>query len=255
MAQAPWPFVRKLIHLDVADSTNDVAKQIAQDGEPASPLAVWADRQMKGRGQRDRLWWSDGGSLTFSLLLDPRQHGLTSRHEPLLALTAAVAVADLLLASCGVRAAIRWPNDIEVGGRKLGGILPERVEAPAGVRLVIGVGINVSSRLDDAPAEVRAMATSVSESMAPAGPTPDHETLLRRLLVRIEDSVERLVRDQTEFASEWQSRNALFNQHVRVDLGPRIAAGVCRAIDADGALLVEADGQTVHVYGGRVLRG
>ena len=58
---------------------------------------------------------------------------------------------------------IRWPNDVEAGGRKLGGILPERVDTPRGTRILIGVGLNVESNLADAPADVRTMAVSLAE--------------------------------------------------------------------------------------------
>src|SRR5207237_728418 len=103
-------------------------------------------------------WWSDGGSLTFTIALDPSAHGLRSEHEPRLALATAVAIIDAI-ASWGLSEVpgIRWPNDIEVGGRKLGGILPERLDTPMGPRLLIGIGVNVASQMADAPEAVRRM--------------------------------------------------------------------------------------------------
>ena len=252
--RAPWPFVRTLIHLDVAESTNDVAKQLARGGRDDLPIAVWADRQTRGRGQRDRLWWSDDGSLTFSLLLDPRAHALRVEHEPLLALATAAAVADTLLVECGVCAEVRWPNDVDVQGRKLGGVLPERVETPTGAALVIGVGLNIATQLDNAPPEVRRTATSVRESMAAARPLPLHEAFLRTFLGRFAASLEGLVHNQSELALEWQSRNALLDQPVQVDMGTHVLSGIGRAIDRDGALCVEVDGSIVRLFGGRVLR-
>ena len=96
----------------------------------ALPLAVWAKSQTRGRGRGSHRWWSDAGSLTFTLAIDPAAHGLAVEHEPKLALATAVAVIEALTSSSSVKPSIgiRWPNDLEVDGRKLGGILPERVD-------------------------------------------------------------------------------------------------------------------------------
>ena len=64
----------------------------------------------------------------------------------------------------GVSPGIRWPNDVEVDGRKLGGILPERVMTPNGPRVLIGIGLNVLTRVGDAPAEVGKMAVALADS-------------------------------------------------------------------------------------------
>ena len=102
-----------------------------------------AAEQTSGRGRGENQWWSDEGSLTFTIALAPENHGLLVHQEPRLALMAAVAAIEAIgtlgLPTQGI--GIRWPNDIEVGGRKLGGILPERVEIHKGHRLLLGVGL------------------------------------------------------------------------------------------------------------------
>ena len=98
------------------------------------------------------------------MAIDPAAHGLAQMALPRVALATAVAVIDAL-GEAGFREpdlGIRWPNDLECGGRKLGGILPEPVELDDGHRLLIGVGLNVQTNLDQAPVEVRAMATSLA---------------------------------------------------------------------------------------------
>ena len=159
-----WPFVRTMVERDVVLSTNDVAAELVRAGAVALPLAVWAHRQTRGRGRGSHEWWSDAGSLTFTIAIDPAAHGLAQMVLPRVALATAVAVIDAL-GELGFREpglGIRWPNDLECGGRKLGGILPESVELEDGDRLLIGVGLNVQTNLDEAPAEVRAMATSLA---------------------------------------------------------------------------------------------
>lgn len=251
----PWPFARELVHLDSAESTNTVARQLALEGRDDLPLAVWADRQTKGRGRGANAWWSDAGSLTFSLLIDPDMHGIKPEHEPKLALAAALAVIDTIARECRLFAGIRWPNDIELDGRKLGGILPERVETPRGTRLVAGIGLNVSTRLDDAPEDVRRMAVSLAELMPSATPVPGMTMVLRGVLAAFGTTIDRLVRDESGLAAEWASADCLLNRAVRVDVGPRVVSGIGRGIDADGALVVDCGGVLERLFGGRVLRG
>ncbi|MBV8228764.1 MAG: hypothetical protein JO329_02155, partial [Planctomycetaceae bacterium] len=89
-----WPFVRMLIERDVVESTNDLARELAIAGTVELPLAIRAARQTRGRGRGAHAWWSDAGSLTFSVLLDPAAHGLRVADEPKLALATAVALIE-----------------------------------------------------------------------------------------------------------------------------------------------------------------
>ena len=159
-----WPFVREILVFDEVASTSDMARLILRDEARELPLALWARRQTSGRGRGENQWWSDEGSLTFTIVLAPEKHRLLVHQEPRLALMTAVAVIEAIgtlgLPAQGI--GIRWPNDIEVGGRKLGGILPERVEIDTGHRLLLGVGLNVLTRVDLAPPAVGRMATSLA---------------------------------------------------------------------------------------------
>jgi BirA family biotin operon repressor/biotin-[acetyl-CoA-carboxylase] ligase len=255
-----WPFVRTLIQREVLASTSDLARQLVlsyRDGGKL-PLAVWATRQTQGRGRGDHRWWSDSGSLTFTLALDPALHGLFTEHQPRLALAAAVAVIDAIeLLGLEEAPGIRWPNDIEAGGRKLGGILPERLETPSGPRLLIGIGLNVASRLDDAPPEVRRMAVSLAELRPKPAPVRPGliEGLLHAILAGFARVLDRLAHDDPGLAERWSALDTLRDQPVRVDLGPRIIAGIGRGIDREGALcLATAEEGMVRLFGGQVLR-
>ena len=255
-APEPLPFARTLLHRPEVDSTNGLARSLLLQGLDELPLLVWADRQTLGRGRGDNRWWSDEGSLTFTLALDPAAHGLRVDQEPRLALMAAVAVIEAIgalgLTDPGI--GIRWPNDIEVGGRKLGGILPERVEVDHGHRLLIGIGLNVLTHIDRAPAAVQQMATSLSALQ----PQPLEPSFLRRFLAAIlaqfEQALSRLAEDDPALAAQWDRLNLLRGQAVRVALGPRVIEGKVHEIDPQGALCVH-DGQQLHrLFGGQVLR-
>jgi BirA family biotin operon repressor/biotin-[acetyl-CoA-carboxylase] ligase len=216
---------------------------------------VWAARQTRGRGRGSHRWWSDAGSLTFTIALDPAAHGLRPEHEPRLALATAVAVIDAI-EPIGLSAApgIRWPNDIEAGGRKLGGILPERLDTPDGPRLLIGIGLNVATRLDDAPPEVRRMAASLADFRPGPSPPGEVERLLHSILGGFAGVLDRLACDDPDLARRWAALDTLHGRPVRVDLGPRLVAGVGRGIDPEGALCVAAPEGLVRLVGGVVLR-
>ena len=250
-------FLRATVHLDVVDSTSDHARRLLAAGDAAVPLLVRADRQTAGRGRGDHAWWSDAGSLTFTVALDPQAHGLRPEHQPRLALVAAVDMIDALERVGGVaagRLGLRWPNDVEADGRKLGGILPELVPTPAGPRLLIGIGLNLTTRLEHAPPAVAALATTVAALRPASAPPLDPTELLDAILGRFSASLGALARDDPRLVERWNARDTLAGRPVRVDLGPRVVAGVGRGIDPRGGLVLATAAGPVTVHGGQVLR-
>ena len=162
--------------LDVTDSTNRVAMEMAESGAKHGTVVV-ADSQTAGRGRMGRRWVSPAGkNLYVSLLLRP---SVPTVDAPSLALVAGVALADAVEA-VGVPSALKWPNDLYCGGRKAAGILAEMASDPDGVRhVVIGVGLNVNVVEDDFPEDLRGTATSLRIC---AGRTFRRVDVLARLL-------------------------------------------------------------------------
>lgn len=252
----PWPFAQSIIDRDEAESTSDLARAMALSGWAAFPLLVRARKQTKGRGRGENAWWSDSGSLTFTLALVPSAHGLKSEHEPRLALAAAIAAIEAVetYIPASKTLGIRWPNDIEVGGKKLGGILPERFETPMGVRILIGIGLNVLTRLDRAPEEIRLMAASLADDAPSVDDCPTPDRVLAAILAGLESVLPRLARDDESLADHWASLDLLKGTQVKVDLGTRVVEGIGAGIDPQGALLVKTGSGTERLFGGRVLR-
>jgi len=251
-----WPFVRTMVGYEVVDSTNDRAADLLHGGLDALPLVVWAKTQRRGRGRGSNHWWSGAGSLTFTLAIDPAAYGLTVEHEPKLALATAVAVIEALreLELSRPSIGIRWPNDLEADGLKLGGILPERLETAHGHRILIGIGLNVETNLADAPADVRTMATSLA---ALHGGHLDKEVsprFLPAILGQFDSVLGRLVEGDPELRARWNRLDLLRDRWVRVDLGTHVVAGWGRGIDLDGAFCLDDGRQPIRLFGGRVLR-
>lgn len=245
-----------MVELEEVDSTSDCAARLVRDGRTPLPLGVWARRQTRGRGRGSHSWWSDSGSLTFTLAIDPDEHGLTRESEPKLALATAVAVIDAMegLGFGSPALGIRWPNDVEIDGRKLCGILPERVETEHGPRILIGVGVNVVTDPAAMPAEVRRMATSLAAIRDLGDASTIRPHLLSAILERFGAVLPRLVARDPELVHRWKGLDLLRDEPVSVALGPRTISGRGCGIDEDGTLCVD-DGKVRHrLSGGQVLR-
>jgi BirA family biotin operon repressor/biotin-[acetyl-CoA-carboxylase] ligase len=203
------------LHLRATDSTNTRARELALAGAPHGTL-VTAAEQSAGRGRQGRTWSAPRGrSLLMSLVLrDP---------PTLLPLAAAVAVADV----CGPDARIKWPNDVQLGGRKAAGILVEG--RPFEGWAILGIGLNVAVRPQDLPPELRDTATGLGREPA------DVEPALVEVLAALE---RRLAEDAETILDAWRARDALLGREITWSGGSGVAAGV----DASGQLVVELPG-------------
>jgi BirA family transcriptional regulator, biotin operon repressor / biotin---[acetyl-CoA-carboxylase] ligase len=251
-----WPFVNNTVAYDVVDSTSDRAAGLVRAGQLELPLVVWARKQTQGRGRGSHDWWSDAGSLTFTVAIDPVAHGLTVENEPKLALATAVAIVEALdeLELGAPSIGIRWPNDLEAEGRKLGGILPERIDTEWGRRVLIGIGLNVQTNLTAAPADVCAMATSLAALLRKPVVDDDSKRLIPAILRHFELILNRLAGDDPSLSGQWNRLDLLREKWVRIDLGTRHVAGRGQGIDHQGALCLDDGQEQIRIFGGRVLR-
>ncbi len=146
------------------ESTNDTAKKLAVSGQAPDGTVIIADRQTRGRGRRERSFFSPTGGLYISFVLRPRDTFVTDR--ALYTVFAAVCACQAIEETTGVRPRIKWVNDITLHGRKLAGILTESgfdMESGMFSWVVIGVGINVNTRPEDFPGDLVPIAASLAE--------------------------------------------------------------------------------------------
>lgn len=223
------------VHHRRTDSTNERARRLAGTGAPHGTL-VTAEEQTAGRGRQGRTWTAPPGrALLASLLLrDPAWPAL-------LPLAAAVATAEACDAVAPVHCAIKWPNDVWVGGRKVAGIL---VEGRPGERwAVVGVGVNVSTSNEDLAPELRETATSLA--IAAGGTPPTVESLLDALLAALERWH---AAAPSALLTAWRGRDALAGRVVRW----REGRGTARGVDDAGALLVDSANGRIALRAGEV---
>jgi len=213
------------VHHRLTDSTNERAKQLAAAGAPHGTL-VSADEQTAGRGRQGRAWTAPPRS---AVLMSVVLRELDER----LPLTAAVALCEAL----PVEAAIKWPNDVWIEGRKVAGILVEG--RPQEGWAVLGLGVNVTT--ERFPAELAESATSLRL----AGIDADPETVLAGLLRSLS---EWLGAPPARVLSAWRQLDALKGERVRWTDGEGIADG----IDDSGALRVETGSGLATLDAGEV---
>jgi BirA family biotin operon repressor/biotin-[acetyl-CoA-carboxylase] ligase len=228
------------------DSTQDRAAALAAEGK-RGPTLVVADRQTAGRGRGANRWWTGPGSLAFSLLFDPRDWGLAGEAVPARSLAAGVAVVSAVRpALYPHNVGLHWPNDVFVAGRKLSGIL---IDVLADGRHVLGVGLNVNNRLDDAPADVRRRATSMIDL---TGRSHDRTGVLVDVLDELTRVLAHTGADAISLGAQFQELCLQTGEMLEVVAGGRSVVGRCQGIAPDGALLIETGGAVRQLYSGVV---
>lgn len=217
-----------------AVSTMDRGREIAANPQSRLPAAVIADRQTGGRGRQGAAWWQPPGCLAVSLVVDGTELG--GAVKPTWSLACGVALAETIRElEPAVEPRVRWPNDVEVAGRKLAGIL---VEAAADGRAVFGIGVNTSGRTADAPEPLRPRVITLPDI---TGRTMPRQRLLAALVPRLLALLERLATEPRMLARRYRPLCSLTGHRVQVFAGDTIHAGVCRGIDDDGGLVLESD--------------
>jgi BirA family biotin operon repressor/biotin-[acetyl-CoA-carboxylase] ligase len=231
-------------------STMDEARRLVQQGSPSSVpegTMVIADEQTSGRGRLERTWWAPAGSsLLLSLVFRPR---LSPHQMQRLTMICSLAACDAIASVSGLRAAVKWPNDVLIGGRKVCGILTElELRGQRVDYAIVGMGINVNVEFGAAPAMV-SLATSLSME---AGHPVSRLDLLVALLTDIEGRYEALQAGHS-FEEEWADRMVTLRHYVRVTEGREEWQGLAVGVDRDGALLLRLpDGTTRRVLAGDV---
>lgn len=226
--------MRLLVEKAETASTNDDARTLAANGAPHG-TGVVAEQQTRGRGRAGRSFASPTGGLYLSVVVRPTA---PPHHWTLLPLLSGAAVA-CVLRERGFPVEIKWPNDLMMCGRKLGGVL---VESRLGHNAfaIVGVGVNVRSSPADVPD---------ATSLAAHGVAPDPRALAEEVRQAIVARVARLdVDGPTGVLAEVRALCGTLGRRVETEKG----AGVAVEVAGDGALVVEIEGAPVRLVAGDV---
>jgi len=230
-----------IIRYDTVESTNTEATKQAKLGADAG-LCIIAGEQTAGRGRHGRTWVSEKDSgLYFSIVLRPK---LESRFLPLITLMTGVAVHDTLK-EFGIGPDIKWVNDILVAEKKISGILAETVETPTGLAIVVGIGVNLTSR--NFPDEIADTATSMEAETGKRILPDELAEVLTGYLSYFYDILSN-GDGPFEILRHWQQRSSYFSDKpVRVTLDGIVIDGVTDGLEENGALRVKTVGGSVKI--------
>jgi len=241
-------FGKRIYHFFRTDSTNRVGMELGYAGEPEG-VVILAEEQSAGRGRAGRSWRSERGTgIYVTLLLRPK---ISPVQAPLLTMMAGLSAHAAIQARTGLQVDLKWPNDLMLNGKKLGGILTEMYSDTTLVRFVIvGIGINVNQ--EKFPGELSTMATSLR---AETGKNESRLELLARLLREFESDYNRFLREGASSVTARFTKASSYavGKRVRVANGAESFTGVTAGLAPEGLLQVEReDGQVVTVIAGDV---
>jgi BirA family biotin operon repressor/biotin-[acetyl-CoA-carboxylase] ligase len=234
---------KRILFFQSLDSTMDEAARRAEAGT-AEGTVVIAETQSMSRGRMGRTWVSQPGNLYVSVLFHPDLEKL-----PHLSSLGAVAVVRAIRKTCGLRAGLKWPNDVLLKGKKAAGILVESAVDRGRVGYaVVGIGINVAmdcERID----ELSSYATSLE---AAAQKEISRNGLLKHLLHEIDNLYLKLAEGQTPL-EEWKTLMNTLGQRVMVSFHDETHTGLAEDVDEIGNLLLRLDdGQLITLTAGDV---
>lgn len=226
------------------DSTNRVAKQLAQEGAAEGTLVV-AKRQSMGKGRLGRSFFSPEGGIYMSVVLRPQ---IMPEKAVLITTCAAVAVARAIDRVCGLHAGIKWVNDIFINGKKVCGILAEAEMNPETAMpeyVILGIGINVKKQ--SVPEELKEIAGCLEEY----GMMPEKK---EELIAAVWEEFGMLYTDLSTavYMKEYKERSVLLGREVTVFAATGEYKAVVSDIDEEGHLVVERDGSVQYISTGEV---
>ncbi|MBR2945035.1 MAG: biotin--[Clostridia bacterium] len=235
----------KLYFYDVASSSNDIAKAMAQNGEAEGSVVV-VKSQTSGKGRMGRRFISSSeNGLYFTMILRPR---LPAGESLNLTVLGAVALSEAIEKTSGVQTQIKWVNDIYINGKKCAGILSEaQLNFESGMLdyLVIGMGINITPPQGGFDDEISNIATSIYENNAPCG---YKSQLLAEIINTFFDYYQRI--DDKSFIDAYRNKSNLIGKAVDVYQGDKVISGVAVDIDNDARLIVKVGDKIIPFNSG-----
>ncbi len=240
---------RKLIFLDKTESTNnDLKFMIRNSSEPVFAV-ISANRQEGGRGRLGRVFLSPEGGLYFSASFP-----LTGNENniPFLTLLAGLAASDAIKELTGVQTQLKWPNDIFLNGKKLGGILCELIYGKIPTA-VVGIGINLTAKKEDFPESLKDTAASFfTENID----IPEKSLLARRITERLDEYIyekAELFEAEENTLAEIRKRSYSIGKKVKYTSGDNVYEGIITNITKTGAAEISLyNGMVKEIFCGEI---
>ena len=243
----------KIYVYDAIDSTNSEAERLLVDGE-SGPFAVIAKQQNIGRGRIGKKWHSppDNGNLYLSIAFRPNIDALKLR---IFTLWQGICICNYLRSFTNNKEILlKWPNDIVIHGKKLGGMLTEASINCENIRyLIFGFGLNINSKISNYPLSIKKLAYSLFEIKKESYRI--HEitaNLIKVILSSYKECYKGI--NSIEFSNSWNKLDALFNKRVSLSDGNKTFKGIGKGISPTGGLIIKLNsGELKTFHSGEVL--
>lgn len=216
------------------DSTNDIAQDWLRNGAKQGSVVI-ADEQRKGRGRRGRTWYTPPNvALAVSVILNASPENASQS-----SMVGALAVYDLCEQVGLSHIGIKWPNDVQVRGKKISGVLPEAVwEGDKLLGVVLGIGVNIRNQFEG---ELVDIATSIESEL---GQAVDRVDLIAYLVERVDFWATKLSSD--DLVQSWKSRLNTLGQAVVVEGINQRIVGQAVDVETNGTLLIKTEDGSIH---------
>lgn len=239
---------RDIIYFDTLSSTNTYAMKLSENGCKEGIIII-SNSQSSGKGRFDRTWVSPPNkNLYMSIILKPY---VSPEEAAILSLMTAVSCVKGLRKISTINTSIKWPNDIVVNDKKLGGILIETRSENKKISIaVIGIGINVNFRFCEMPEEIREIATSLKEETGLDYPRTEVVSVILKELdiwynLFLKGNKEKII-------DEWIRHSSTIEKHIRVKSGNFIYSGIAVGVDEHGRLLLKDNDSIIRISSGDV---
>ena len=221
-------------------STNDIAAEYARN-KANDGLVVFAEEQTAGRGRSGNKWLTgNADSLLCSVLLT-----CVDVSPDLLSLTCAVAVADALGKLGTKETKVKWPNDIYLGHKKIGGILLESKSRKSHTAYIVGIGINCHQTKSSLPQELQQTATSIDiESKTHC----DRTLLAKRLLTSLEKWLKTAEKSSKKVTDQWRTLSVQLGHRVTLLYNGKKFSGNCIGLDPEKGLILQLDRGGIRMF-------
>lgn len=229
-----------VVELDEVNSTQLVAREHASQGAPEGTTII-ARSQTSGTGRMGRSWISPVGGLYMSFILRPAK---ISRPE-FVTLVAATAMAEGIRRATGLSPNIRWPNDITIRAKKLGGVIAEAQSRGGKVgEVIVGVGVNCNAP----PSEMGSLQPEATSIALELGKKSDVSKVARSILDSFSELYERW-RSGEDLREEWAQKVGTIGREISIKMKTRENPFTCTAedVDSEGNLIVSLDGESVAI--------
>ena len=245
------------VHTTLPSTNSYALEHLSEYISDRLPKLILTEHQTAGRGRGEHRWWSQKGSLTFSLIVSEEHFSIPTHLISLISLRTGLAVSRTLQqlikdtnhrdGADGISPVkLKWPNDVLLEGKKIAGILIETEQREQQLCLVIGVGINLNVKVMGAPEEIEGLAISLAEVLG------EELSFFRTMELFLAEFSHAMGLSTAELQSLWSDYCYLTNHRVSLQQGEHVISGICQGIGEQGELLIESQSGIQRVIQGVV---